>query len=268
MKFLSSKDRGKIKIFGVPYDSTTCFRPGARFGADGIRLFSENLEDFSPELEKSLEDLDFTDVGNLELPASPEKMVEEIYSFVKEVEIPVMLGGEHSVTFPVVKALSERFSRLTVVQFDAHADLREEYSGTPYSHACVMRRILELPNTQLVQVGIRSGTREEFELIKLSDRITYVKDVLELPSVLSEVETPIYFTVDIDFFDPSYAPGTGTPEHCGASPVDFFKAVYKLPAASVVGFDVVEVSPPYDPSGITQALGAKIVRELLLKFWG
>lgn len=268
MKFLSAKEKGRIVIFGAPYDGTTCFRPGARFGPDGIRFFSENLEDYSPELRKSLEDLEFADVGNLELPASPEKMVEEIYSFVRGVEIPVMLGGEHSVTYPVVKALSERFESLTVVQFDAHADLRSEYSGTPYSHACVMRRVLELPNTRLIQVGIRSGTKEEFELMESSERITPVKEVSRLPEVLERVNTPLYITVDIDFFDPSFAPGTGTPEHCGASPVDFFSAVYKLPAAGVVGFDVVEVSPPYDPAGITRALGAKIVRELLLKFWG
>ena len=268
MKFISAKDRGDVVIFGAPYDSTTCFRPGARFGPDGIRLFSENLEEYSPELDKSPEDLEFTDAGNLELPAQPEKMVEEIYSFVKGVKVPVMLGGEHSVTYPVVKALSERFTELTVIQFDAHADLREEYSGTPYSHACVMRRVLEIPNTRLIQVGIRSGTEEEFELMRESDRITFVREVSELAELLSGVKTPLYFTVDIDFFDPSFAPGTGTPEHCGASPVDFFKAIYKLPAAEVVGFDVVEVSPPYDPSGITQALAAKLVREFLLKFWG
>ncbi len=272
MKFISSKDRkksrGRVAIFGAPYDSTTCFRPGARFGADGIRLFSENLEEYSPALNKSLEELEFQDLGNLELPVEPEKMVDRIYSFVKGVEVPVMLGGEHSVTYPVVKALSERFGELTVVQFDAHADLRESYLGTPYSHACVMRRVLELPNTRLIQVGIRSGTKEEFELMESSPRITYLKEISLLPELLKEVKTPLYFTIDIDFFDPSFAPGTGTPEHCGASPVDFFNAIYKLPAADVVGFDVVEVSPPYDPSGITQALAAKVVRELLLKFWG
>jgi len=268
LKFLGAKEEGQIALFGLPYDSTTCFRPGARFGPDGIRLFSENLEEYSPELDRSLEDLKFRDLGNLELPASPQSMVKEVYSFVKEVEVPVALGGEHSITYPIVKALSERFKELTVVQFDAHADLREEYSGTPYSHACVMRRILEIPNARLIQVGIRSGTREEFELMERSDRITYLKEISELPQLLSTVKTPLYFTVDIDFFDPSFAPGTGTPEHCGASPVDFFKAIYKLPAAEVVGFDVVEVSPPYDGSGITQALGAKVVRELLLKFWG
>jgi len=268
LEFLSAKGKGKIAIFGAPYDSTTCFRPGARLAPDGIRLFSQNLEEYSPELNKSLENLEFKDLGNLELPAEPKKMVEELYSFVKGIEIPVALGGEHSITYPIVKALSERFKELTVVQFDAHADLREEYSGTPYSHACVMRRVLELGNTRLIQVGIRSGTGEEFNLIEKSGRITYVKDVKELPKALSDVKTPLYFTIDIDFFDPSFAPGTGTPEHCGALPVDFFKAVYKLPAAEVVGFDVVEISPPYDPSGITQALGAKLVRELLLKFWG
>jgi len=267
LKFLGAKEKGEIAIFGAPHDSTTCFRGGARFGPYGIRLFSQNLEEYSPNLKKSLKELQFQDLGDLELPVEPSKAIEEIYKFVKGINIPVALGGEHSITYPIVKALKERHKELTVVHFDAHADLREEYLGTPYSHACVMKRVLEL-GVRLIQVGIRSGTEKEWEIIKENPNITYLKEVKELPDLLKEVKTPAYFTVDIDYFDPAFAPGTGTPEHCGESPVEFFKAVYKLPPVKVVGFDVVEVSPPYDPSGITQALGAKIVRELLLKFWG
>ncbi len=267
MKFLSSRKSGKISLFGVPYDSTTCFRPGARFGPDGIRFFSENLEEFSLALGKSLKDVDFSDVGNLEVPVEPEKMVSSVYSFVRELEIPVLLGGEHSVTYPVVKALSERFRELMVVHFDAHADLRESYSGTPYSHACVMKRVLDL-GVSIVQVGIRSATKEEAELRRQNPNITVVDSLSELLFLLSRVSAPVYFSIDIDFFDPAFAPGTGTPEPPGASPVEFFDFIYKLPAVNVVGFDVVEVSPPYDPSGITQMLAAKIVRELLIKFWG
>jgi agmatinase len=178
-----------------------------------------------------------------------------------------MLGGEHSVTYPVVKSLVERYGELCVVQFDAHADLRDEYLGTKFSHACVMRRVLEL-GCKLIQVGIRSGTKEEFELMRSCERITYLKTPKELADVLINERLPVYFTVDIDFFDPAFAPGTGTPEVGGFSPLEFFEAIYKLPAVKFVGFDVVEVSPPYDPSGITQALAAKVVRELILKFWG
>lgn len=267
MKFLCSKKSGRIGIFGVPYDSTTCFRPGARFGPDGIRFFSENLEEFSLALGKSLESVDFYDAGNLAVPSEPEKMVETVYSFAEDVEVPITLGGEHSVTYPVVKALSERFKDLTVVHFDAHADLRDRYSGTPYSHACVMRRVLEL-GVSIVQVGIRSATKEEAELRAGSPQITVVDSLGELLTLLPKVKTPVYFSIDIDFFDPAFAPGTGTPEPPGANPVEFFEFVYKLPAVNLVGFDVVEVSPPYDPSGITQMLAAKMVRELLIKFWG
>ncbi|MEO2083055.1 MAG: agmatinase, partial [Desulfurobacteriaceae bacterium] len=269
MKFLSSKEFGDVVILGVPFDSTTCFRPGARFGPDGIRFFSENLEEFSPSLKKSLASVEFTDAGNVEVPADPEGMVDAVYSFLKEKEItfPVVLGGDHSITYPVVKYLAEKVQKLTVVHFDAHADLRNEYSGTPFSHACVMRRVLNL-GVDIVQVGIRSMTEEEFSLRKESDRIITVERLEELPALLSQIKMPVYFTVDIDFFDPAFAPGTGTPEPCGASPVDFFETLYKLPTVEVLGFDVVEVSPPYDPSGITQALGAKIVREFILKFWG
>ena len=267
MKFLASKESGRIVIFGAPYDSTTCFRPGARFAPEGIRFFSENLEEYSLALGKSLEDVDFCDAGNIEVPADPEKMVEAVYSFTRRVEVPVLLGGEHSVTYPVVKALSERFKNLTVVHFDAHADLRENYSGTPYSHACVMKRVLEL-GVSIVQVGIRSATREEAELRNRNPNITVINSLTELLTLLPRINTPLYFSIDIDFFDPAFAPGTGTPEPPGASPVEFFDLIYKLPAINLVGFDVVEVSPPYDPGGITQMLAAKIVRELLLKFWG
>ena len=267
MKFLSSREEGRITILGIPYDSTTCFRPGARFGPDGIRFFSENLEEYSFALGKSLEGLDFCDLGNLKVPSNPEKMVGTVYSEIKDVEVPVILGGEHSVTYPVVKALLERFKNLTVVHFDAHADLRDSYSGTNYSHACVMRRVLEL-GVSIVQVGVRSATEEEAKLRRRNPNITVVDSLSELLFLLPRVDTPLYFSIDIDFFDPAFAPGTGTPEPPGASPVEFFDFIYKLPAVNVVGFDVVEVSPPYDPSGITQMLAAKIVRELLIKFWG
>ena len=267
MKFLGAKERGKVSIFGVPYDSTTCFRPGTRFAPDGIRFFSENLEEYSLALKKSLSNVDFCDLGNVEVPVEPEGMVESVYEFVKELEIPVALGGEHSITYPVVRALSERFSNLTLVHFDAHADLREEYSGTRFSHASVMRRVLEL-GVSIVQFGVRSATREEQELRERSPQITVVDSFEELLFIVSKTETPVYFSIDIDFFDPSFAPGTGTPEPPGFSPLEFFDFVYKLPAVNLVGFDVVEVSPPYDPSGITQMLAAKIVRELILKFWG
>ncbi len=265
MKFLGSKSVGSVCIIGVPYDGTSCFRPGSRFGPDGIRFFSENLEDYSPILKRSLYDLNFRDIGNVDVPSDPELVFDAVYQAVSGIDVPVVLGGEHSVTFPVVKALKEKYGKLTVVQFDAHADLRDEYLGTKLSHACVMRRIVDV-GCDLVQVGIRSGTREEFKFMEeIGSR---VDDLGKLPITLSGIKDPLYFTIDIDFFDPAFAPGTGTPEPCGFSPLDFFNAIYNLEPLKVVGFDVVEVSPPYDPSGITQMLAAKIVRELILKFFG
>jgi len=265
VKFLGAKDRGKISIFGVPYDGTTCFRPGTRFGPAGIRFFSGNLETYSPFLDKDLEDVDFIDAGDVDVPASSEGMVRTVYSFMRNIDIPVMLGGEHSVTFPVVKALKERYENLTVVHFDAHADLRDVYSGTVYSHACVMRRILEL-GCEIVHVGVRSGTAEEFNLIRENPLLNLI-EIKRLPEVLKDKQN-VYLSIDIDYFDPAFAPGTGTPEPCGGVPVEFFPIIYNFPPVNVVGFDVVEVSPPYDFSGITQMLAAKIVRELILKFWG
>ncbi|WP_457568962.1 agmatinase [Desulfurobacterium sp.] len=265
MKFIGAKDSGKVSIFGVPYDGTTCFRPGARFGPDGVRFFSENLETYSPVLGRDLEDVEFTDLGNVEVSASPEKMVEEVEAFVNKIEIPVMIGGEHSVTYPVVRSLKKSYNNLTIVHFDAHADLRDEYSGTKFSHACVMRRILEL-GCRVIQVGIRSGTKEEFDLVEENPLIERI-NITNLPERLKD-ETFVYFSIDIDYFDPAFAPGTGTPEPCGGNPVEFFEILYNLPPVKIAGFDVVEVSPPYDPSGITQMLAAKIIREMILKFWG
>ncbi|OMH40279.1 agmatinase [Desulfurobacterium indicum] len=265
MKFIGAKNSGKVSIFGVPYDGTTCFRSGARFGPDGIRFFSENLETYSPVLKRDLADVEFTDVGNVEVSASPERMVKEVEVFVDRFEIPVMIGGEHSVTYPVVRSLKKSYNNLTIVHFDAHADLRDEYSGTKFSHACVMRRILEL-GCRIIQIGIRSGTKEEFDLIDENPLIERI-DIKRLPERLRE-ESFVYFTVDIDYFDPAFAPGTGTPEPCGGNPVEFFEILYNLPPVKITGFDVVEVSPPYDPSGITQMLAAKIIREMILKFWG
>ncbi|NIA09817.1 MAG: agmatinase, partial [Nitrospiraceae bacterium] len=254
MRFLSAKDKGKIAIFGVPYDSTTCFRPGARFGSDGIRFFSKNLETYSPGLDMDLNDVSFCDLGNVDVPVIPELMVKTVEGFVDRIDFPIALGGEHSITYPIVKSLAKRYKDLTVIQFDAHADLRESYNGTKFSHACVMRRILDL-GCKLIQVGIRSGLREEFDLMETSKSIRLV-DLTNLTSTLEGTNQPIYVTVDIDFFDPAFAPGTGTPEPCGFSPSAFFDIIYKLPFINVIGFDVVEVSPPFDPSGITQVLGA------------
>jgi len=267
VKFLSAGDAGSITIFGVPFDATASFKPGARFAPDGVRFYSESLETFSLHLGKSLEDLKVADAGNLPVFTVPEEMVTAVEEFVKNVELPVAIGGEHSITYPVVKALLERYTNLAVVQFDAHADLRNTYNRTPYSHACVMRRLHELDCT-IIQVGVRSATREELEFIAKSERIIRLESLAELYSTVASMKMPIYVTVDIDFFDPSFAPGTGNPEPCGFSPKEFFSVIYSLPQVEVVGFDVVEINPTCDPSGITQVLGARIIRDLIIKFWG
>ncbi len=265
MVFLGSKCSGDIGIFGVPFDGTTCFRPGTRFGPDGIRFFSENLETYSPVLDRDLENVDYVDLGNVEIPVDVQGMIAKVEDFVKSVGKTVLLGGEHSVSYPVIASLKKRYGSLTVVHFDAHADLRDDYSGSSFSHACVMRRVLDI-GCDIIQLGIRSGTREEFNLIKREEKVELISSCL-LPDALASRDY-LYVSVDIDYFDPAFAPGTGTPEPCGGNPVEFFNILYNLPPVNVVGFDVVEVSPPYDSSGITQMLAAKIVREMILKFWG
>ena len=267
MKFLGSKSEGRIKIFGVPFDSTVSFSPGTRFGPEGIRKFSQSIETFSFVLGKDLESVEFEDCGDLEVSRVPEKMIEEVERFVEKIDLPVVLGGEHTVSYPVVKSLLKRYKKLTVVQFDAHADLRNEYEGTKFSHACVMRRILE-EGCSLIQVGVRSESAEERKFFEENSSKILRVDLKELPKVLENCQNPVYFSIDIDFFNPSEAPGTGNPEPPGVFSKDFFDTIYKINGINLVGFDLVEVSPPLDFSGITQILSARIVRELILKFWG
>ncbi len=261
---------GSPVIFGAGYDGTTSFRPGARFGPDAIRHASSALETYSPRQDADLEDLRIIDAGNLEVSAgSPEPVVHQVADAVEEIlELggrPVMLGGEHSLTAGAVRGAARFHPDLAVIQFDAHADLREDYLGERFSHACAMRRCLDVLGPEcLLQVGIRSGTRDEFREMgrtgryisaksgALRERIGYLKDL------------PVYVTVDLDIFDPSLVAGTGTPEPGGISWQRFESLVSVLTQARIIGFDVMELAPDLDSSGISSVVAAKVVRELLL----
>ena len=265
-------EKGTPCLLGVPYDGTSCFQPGSRFGPDSIRSVSEVLETYSPLLDRDLRGRRFSDLGNLVLPRSGPELV---YALIKEAvaelldlgTIPVLLGGEHGVSPGAVHAALKAYPDLCVVQFDAHADLREEYSGTPLSHASAMRRVLdELPPERLLQVGIRSGLREEFEEMRRNDRLVPA-DAQLLAGKLKSLgmnDRPCYLTIDLDFFDPAYFPGTGTPEPGGIDWQQFELLFRALPLNQVVAADVVELSPALDPSLRSSILAAKVVRELIL----
>ena len=262
-------DGCRVGLFGVPYDGTTSFRPGTRFGPAAIREVSTGLETYCPQLGLDLEDLAIADLGAVEIPfGAPEPVLESVQQATRAVLDlglkPLMLGGEHSISAGAVAAVAERQPDLVLVQLDAHADLRDEWLGSRHSHACAMRRCLEvLPSQTLLQLSIRSGTRDEFQELQRTGRL--MADVAALEAALQPLQgRPIYLTVDLDWFDPAVMPGTGTPEPGGYHWRDFAALVSVLRSHNLVAADVVELAPQLDTSGISSVLAAKVTRSLLL----
>ncbi len=236
-----------------------------------MREDSWAIESYSPYLDKDLEDLNLFDFGNLELPFGDKKnALRQITDFVKQViddnKIPIMLGGEHLVTLAPIKALSKKYDDLHVIHFDAHTDLRNEYLGESLSHATVIRRVYDvLGDGKINQFCIRSGLKEEFEWAKQHthlEKFTYKT----LDSCVSRLkDKPVYITLDLDVFDPSVLPGTGTPEPGGINFHDMLEIIQTLSKLNkVVGIDVVELSPKFDASGVSTAVACKTLRELVL----
>lgn len=265
-------DDAKVVIFGTPYDSTTSFRPGTRFGPAAIRNDSFGIETYSPYQDRDLEDgASVHDAGDLELPfGAPDRALEMIEAKAAEIldagKIPFLLGGEHLVTLGSVRAVAKRHPNLRIIHFDAHADLREDYLGVPLSHACVLRRCHDiLGDGRIWQFGIRSGTREEFAFMKAGHVTTEPFSVKTLPSLSFPAGTPVYLTVDLDVLDPSEFPGTGTQEAGGLKFTELLSALTEiLSRFNIVALDNVELSPPLDPSGRSTALACKLLREELL----
>lgn len=264
-------EEAEIVLFGAPFDSTTSFRPGARFGSSAVRHESFGLESYSPYQDKDLTDCRIMDSGDLELcfgdtKAALEEIKERTALLLKDKKLPFLIGGEHLVTLGAFQAVKEQYPEVCIIHFDAHADLREEYLGAKLSHACVLRRCWELTGDgRIYQFGIRSGDREEFRWGK-SHVSTRKFDFQGLSETLEKLDgIPVYFTLDLDVLDPSVFPGTGTPEPGGVS-FDALReaAVLVCEKAKVVGCDVNELSPHYDSSGISCAAAGKIIREMLL----
>lgn len=266
-------DEAKIVIFGSPYDSTTSFRPGTRFGPSAMRNESFGIETYSPYQDKDLLDTKIFDSGDLELIfGTPQKALADIKATTKEIlddgKIPCMLGGEHLVTLGAVEAVAEKYENLHIVHFDAHADLREDYLGERFSHACVMHRCHDIVgDNKIFQFGIRSGEREEFQFAKehtFMNKFNFdgLKDTVDKIG-----DAPVYFTLDLDVLDPSQFCGTGTPEAGGVTFMELMKAVKEVSRLNIVGFDVNELCPVYDQSGASTALACKLLREILLYFY-
>lgn len=274
IKSIEQRELAKVILFGAPMDYTVSFKTGTRFGPQGIRNASLGLEEYSPVLDRHLSTIPFADLGDLVLPfGNVEKTLQLIYEATKEIvqadQIPFMLGGEHLVSFPAIKAVAEKYPDLVLLHFDAHTDLREEFFGEELSHATVIRRVAEVINPgNIYQFGIRSGERHEFKYAAEHTHLTQDIVLEPLQNILPQLAgRAIYLTLDIDVLDPAFAPGTGTPEPGGVSSGELFTALRLLQGQNIVGMDLVEVSPPLDSSGITTILGAKLVREALLSFW-
>ena len=268
----SAFEPARTVLLGCPFDETASFRRGARLGPDAIREASDCLETYSPHLDKDLEDAALCDLGDVDFASDDTQAVlDSIQAEAREIfragKRPVFLGGEHLVSLPLVEAALEVFPGLVVFQWDAHADLRDDYLGEKLSHACVMRRILGLKDIgPLHQFGVRSGARDEFEWMRANETLRPLTPE-GVESVLEEInDRAIYLTLDVDVINPGEMPGTGTPEPGGPGFDAIMDCISVLDAsgARIIGADVVELAPELDPSGASAVAAAKLVRELAL----
>jgi len=267
-------DDAKVVLFGAPYDSTTSFRPGTRFGPAAMRAESFGIETYSMLQDRDLaEDASVFDSGDLELPfGAPDAALGMIEERAAEIlgagKIPFLLGGEHLVTLGSVRAVAKRYPNLHIVHFDAHADLREDYLGVKLSHACVLRRCHDiLGDGRIFQFGIRSGTRDERQFMRDGHVTNELFSDSTLPEVIKKIgsDVPVYLTVDLDVLDPSEFPGTGTQEADGFSYGRLLGDLRMIcRELNVVALDNVELSPALDPTGRSTALACKLLREELL----
>lgn len=265
----SSFEEARFVIFGVPFDGTCSFRKGARFAPKSIREESYNLETYLFEHDVDLEDVPFHDFGNVKCD-SLEEMLGAVGRTVGNIldkdKFPIIIGGEHSLTPPAVR----KFNDIGVVILDAHLDFRNEYLDEPNSHACVTRRISELVGTDnVILLGVRSFERrekEEADKLNLKYVDAFKLKEMGMKKALEGVQYErIYLSIDMDFIDPSFAPGVGNPEYFGLSPEDVKECINIL-GQKLVGFDITEVSPPYD-NGNTASLAARLIRELIAVLW-
>jgi len=265
-------ERARIVFVGVPLDVTSSYRTGMRFAPGKIREASMNLETYLMSAELDVfEQLGIADIGDLvlvptDMNASGERIERVVRKLLDDGKVPVLLGGEHTLTYFSSKALGEVF----LVQLDAHCDLRDEYLGDKLCHATVMRRVLDLlPHERLLQVGVRSCSKEEADFAGSTGLRAYTTEHVldDSRGVVSDIrkrvgDAGVYLSIDLDVLDPAFAPGVATPEPGGLSTLDLIKIVRELGKLNIRAFDVVELAAPHD-DGKTAFAAAKIIYELL-----
>lgn len=267
-------EESEAVLYGMPMDWTVSFRPGSRFGPTRIREVSIGLEEYSPYLDRELDEVKFFDAGDIPLPfGNPQRSIDMIEKFVDSLldagKFPMGMGGEHLVTWPVIKAMFKKYPDMAIIHMDAHTDLREDYEGEPLSHASIIRKSAELIGPKNVySFGIRSGLKEEFQWAKENGMHISKFEVLEpLKEVLPQLAgRPVYVTIDIDVLDPAHAPGTGTVDCGGITSKELLASIHEIARSeiNVVGCDLVEVAPIYDPSEQTANTASKLIREMIL----
>jgi agmatinase len=259
-------------ILGCPFDGTASFRPGARFGPSAIRRASWGIETYSPYLKKDLTEVSLHDMGDLDLPLGDKevafrwirKALQEILAARK---FPILLGGDHLVTLPIIEEVFRTHPDLHLLHIDAHADMRQDYLGETLSHSTVMRKITDfLDRGRLFQMGIRSGTEEEFQWAERMKSIVS-PDGPSLRNLVRRLKgKPVYISLDLDVIDPGCLPGVGTPEPGGLAFREFLALLKTLQSLHVIGFDIVELTPDYDPTQISSVTASVILREMILSF--
>ncbi len=245
----ASSDKAKIVLIPVPFDGTSTWGKGADKGPEAFLEASENMELYDIETESEVYKNGIYLTPPLALLTSPKTMVNEVYTYTKSQIIRnkfvTLFGGEHSISIGAIRAFNECFNNLTVLQIDAHADLRKQYEGTPYNHACAMYEASQ--NTNLVQVGIRSMDASE-KTVMNNDNVFFAEDIITneywMTNALDTMTDNVYITFDLDALDPSILPATGTPEPGGMlwyETLEFLRKVFT--EKNVVGFDIVELCP-------------------------
>lgn len=257
-------------LAGLPYDGTSSFRPGSRFAPESIRKYSYAIESFSHEQERDITDYKVADLGNLDLPYGDSTAVIELVEqlaakMIKDKKKALYIGGEHLLTYPLIKQYAKKYKNLKVIYFDAHADLRAGYMGSRLSHASAARLTAEEVGFEnLYMFGIRSFEKAEWAYAK-KNNIFIDSKVERFDEVVDMIKgSPVYMTLDMDVFDPACLPGLGTPEAGGIFYQDFMKLLPGLSKLNIVGMDMLEISPEYDPHGNSSIFGAKVIRELIL----
>jgi agmatinase len=252
-----------VVILGLPYDRTVSFIPGTRLGPEYIRICSENIEEYSPYQEKSLSEVKIHDAGDVYFETQDwQSEVHKALGSIGNAQRLIALGGEHTITLPIISWLNKKKIEFSIIHFDAHCDLRDTYLNEKICHATVMRRVSEIVSIdKIYQFGIRSGTKEEFAYGKNLSKFNVYEYMAE---VLVSIKEPLYISIDVDVLDPGVVPGVGTPEPGGISYKELIDSLLLLKNKQVIGADIVEYNPLAASPWQSGSTVAEILRELIL----